>query len=199
MAEIAVSSKVLPVGSKSHHASGWWAVLTVVATEGALFSYLIFSYFYIASHSASPWPPFGAPDMKLAIPGTIILIAGSFTMMWGEHGIRRGQRWRLVAGIAATLVLGIAFIVLEAFDWLEKPFVFGTDVYSSLYFTITGFHLAHVVIGLILLAVLLVWTAFGYFGETRHAAVSIGTIYWHFVTVVWLFVFSTFFIAPRLG
>jgi heme/copper-type cytochrome/quinol oxidase subunit 3 len=96
-------------------------------------------------------------------------------------------------------VLGIAFIVIEGFDWYDKPFEFATNVYSTLYFTITGFHLAHVFIGLIVLSVLLVWTALGYFGETRHAAVSIGTIYWHFVTVVWLFVFSTFFIAPRLG
>lgn len=199
MAEVAVSRKVLPVGSKSHHASGWWAMLTLVATEGALFAYLLFSYFYIASHSHAPWPPYGAPKLQIAVPDTIILILGSFTMMWGEHGIRRGNRRRLMAGVAATLVLGIVFIALQGVEWHAKPFTFATGVYSSLYFTITGFHLAHVFVGLLVLAVLLVWTAFDYFGATRHAAVSIGVIYWHFVTIVWLFVFFTFYIAPRLG
>jgi heme/copper-type cytochrome/quinol oxidase subunit 3 len=68
-----------------------------------------------------------------------------------------------------------------------------------LYFTITGFHMLHVIVGLLMLAVLLLWTAFGYFCADRHSAVSIGVMYWHFVTIVWLAVFFTFYITPRLG
>lgn len=199
MTEIAVSSTTLPVGSKGRDASGWWGMLALVATEATLFAYLLFSYFYLASHSPPPWPPNGAPSLTLAIPGSLVLIAGSVTMWWGERGIERGRRWQLVAGLLLSLLLGIAFIVLEGIEWAGKPYTLSSSVYSSLYFTITGFHLAHVLVGLLILAVLLLWTGFDYFDENRHSAVSIGVIYWHFVTVVWLAVFFTFYIAPRLG
>lgn len=120
-------------------------------------------------------------------------------MWWGERGIERGRRWQLVAGLLLSLLLGIAFIVLEGIEWAGKPYTLSSSVYSSLYFTITGFHLAHVLVGLLILAVLLLWTSLDYFDEHRHSAVSIGVIYWHFVTVVWLAVFFTFYIVPRLG
>jgi len=120
-------------------------------------------------------------------------------MWWGERGIERGRRWQLATGLVLSLLLGIIFIVLEGTEWAHKGFKLSTGVYSSLYFTITGFHLAHVIAGLLMLAVLLLWTMLDYFDENRHSAVSIGVIYWHFITVVWLAVFFTFYITPRLG
>lgn len=198
MVEVAVSGTTLPVGSKGHHASGWWGMLTVIATEGSLFAYLLFSYFYTASHAVGAWPPNGMPKLTLAIPGTIVLVAGSVTMWWGERGIDRGNSVRLMIGLAISMVLGILFILLEGFEWAGEPFHLASDVYSSLYFTITGFHLAHVAVGLLLLMVLFVWTALGYFDAKRHSAASIGVLYWHFITIVWLAVFFTFYIAPRL-
>lgn len=199
MTEIAISKTTLPVGSKGHDASGYWGMLTLLATEAALFAYLLFSYFYIASHAPAPWPPHGAPSLDLAIPGTIVLLAGSVTMWWGERGIERGRVGQLVAGLIVSMVLAIAFMVLEGIEWAGKPFTLSTDVYSSLYFTITGFHLAHVLVGLLILGSCLLWTLLGHFDENRHSAVSIGVIYWHFVTAVWIAVFFTFYIAPRLG
>lgn len=199
MEEVAVARTSLPVGSKRHHASGWWGMLTLIATEATLFAYLFFSYFYIASHAPTAWPPHGAPPLALAIPGTIVLLLGSVTMWWGERGMERGRPGQLMTGIGFTVLLGVAFIVLEGIDWAREPFHLSSDVYSSLYFTITGFHLAHVLVGLLILIVLFVWTALGYFDAKRHAAASIGVLYWHFVTAVWVGVFFTFFIAPRLG
>jgi cytochrome c oxidase subunit 3 len=64
---------------------------------------------------------------------------------------------------------------------------------------VTGFHLAHVIVGLLLLLALLVWAALGYFDRERHAPLTIGAIYWHFVDVVWLIVFSVLYLVPRLG
>lgn len=174
-------------------------MLTLVATEAALFAYLLFSYFYVASQAHGAWPPEGLPKLRIAVPDTIILIIGSLTMVWGERGIRRGDRKQLLLGIAATLVLGIVFIALQGIEWSGKSFSPHSGAYGSLYFTITGFHLLHVLAGLIMLAILFLWTSFDYFGARRHAAVSIGVIYWHFVTVVWLAVFSTFYVAPYLG
>jgi heme/copper-type cytochrome/quinol oxidase subunit 3 len=197
--EIAVSRTTLPVGSKAHHASGWWGMLTVIATEATLFAYLLFSYFYIASHAVGAWPPHGMPKLSLAIPCTILLVAGSFTMWWAERGIERGNPVQLMIGIALSLALGLAFMALEGLEWAWEPFHLTTGVYSSLFFTITGFHLVHVAVGLLVLMVLFVWTAFGYFDAQRHSAVSIGVLYWHFITIVWLAVFFTFYITPRLG
>ena len=72
-----------------------------------------------------------------------------------------------------------------------------SNAYGSLYFTITGFHLLHVIVGALMLTMLFVWTLLGYFGVRRHSTVSIAVMYWHFVTVVWIAVFLTFYIAPR--
>lgn len=79
-----------------------------------------------------------------------------------------------------------------------KTYGMTSDLYGSLYFTITGFHLLHVVIGLAILLLLLMWISFSYFNEKRHIAVTIGGVYWHFVDVVWLFVFTTLYLVPYL-
>jgi cytochrome c oxidase subunit 3 len=196
--DVLALDRPLPIGSKGRLSSGWWGMVTVIATEASLFSYLFFSYYYLAAQAHGPWPPDGPPSLAIAIPGTVLLIVGSLTMAWGEHGIRRGGRGRLTAGIVATLVVGVVFLALQVVEWKKRGKNAASDLYDSLYFTITGFHMAHVAIGLVMLAVLGVWTALGYFGQRRHSAVSIGVIYWHFVTVVWLFVFFTFYVMPFL-
>lgn len=199
MTKIAISDRALPVGSKGHHASGWWGMLALIATEAMLFAYLLFSYYYLASHALGPWPPHGPLDFRISGPGTIILIAGSVVMWWGERGIERGKSVQLILGTAAALVLGVVFLGLQGIEWKGEPFSVATGVFSSLYFTITGFHMLHVLVGLLMLGTLLLWTALGYFDEARHSAVSIAVLYWHFVTIVWLAVFFTFYISPRLG
>lgn len=199
MIESMVSDRPLPVGSKGHLASGWWGMLALVFTEGALFAYLFFSYFYLALHSISQWPPSGLPHLNIAVPGTLILIAASVVVWWGERGIRRGEARRLIVGLSVAILLGVVFIGMQGVEWHNKSFKLSSSVYSSLYFTITGTHIAHVIVGLLMMVVLLLWTALGYFTADRHAAVSIGAIYWHFVTVIWLVVFFVIYIVPRLG
>lgn len=190
----------LPVGSKGRLSSGWWGMVWVVATEASLFGYLLFGYFYIAAQHPGAWPPGGMrPELALPIGGTIVLLAGSATMWWGERGIRRGRSGQLLAGLGLSILLALAFVGLEGVEWSRKAFTPQSDVYGSLYFTITGFHLLHVLVGALMLAALFVWTMLGCFGERRHSTVSIGVVYWHFVTVVWLFVFATFDIAPYLA
>jgi heme/copper-type cytochrome/quinol oxidase subunit 3 len=194
-----VLRRELPVGSVGRLSSGWWATWCILATEGALFAYLLFSYFYIAAQAHAPWPPGGSPKLAVALPGTFVLLAGSVTVWWGERGIMRGHPGRLRIGLAATLVLGVVFVAMQLHEWGSKSFSIDKDAYGSLFFTITGFHMAHVVFGLVLLLVLLVWSSLGYFDRRRHSAVSIGAIYWHFVTAVWLAVFAALYLSPYLG
>ena len=91
------------------------------------------------------------------------------------------------------------FIVLQFLDWHDKPFTLATSTYSSIYFTIGGFHLAHVVAGLLIFAVLLIWTALGYFDAVRHVPITVGTLYWYFLAAVWLAVFFVLYITPYLA
>jgi heme/copper-type cytochrome/quinol oxidase subunit 3 len=106
---------------------------------------------------------------------------------------------RLLGGIATALVLGIVFVIVQLREWQTKAFSPHSGTYGSIYFVVTGFHLAHVIVGLLLLLALLVWAALGYFDRERHAPLTIGAIYWHFVDVVWLIVFSVLYLVPRLG
>jgi len=189
----------LPVGSKGRLSSGWWGMITVIGTEAALFAYLFFSYFYVGAQSVGHWPPKGPPPLELAATGSVLLILGSVTMWWGEKGIRAGKNGQLLVGLGASILLAIGFVVLEGIEWSRKGFSLASDVYGSLYFTITGFHLLHVIIGALMLALLFGWTLLGYFGVRRHSTVAIAVLYWHFVTIVWIVVFLTFYIAPRMA
>jgi heme/copper-type cytochrome/quinol oxidase subunit 3 len=198
-ADILYRGEALPVGSKGRLSSGWWGMITVIATEAALFAYLLFSYFYVSSQVGGAWPPGGPPKLDLAIAGTVVLLLGSVTMWWGEKGIRAGRQGQLLAGLAASVVLAAVFVALEGTEWSHKSFTPATDAYGSLYFTVTGFHLAHVLVGALMLAMLFVWTLLGYFGVRRHSTISIAVMYWHFVTAVWVAVFLTFYVTPYLA
>jgi cytochrome c oxidase subunit 3 len=197
-ADVLYGGGPLPVGSKGRLSSGWWGMIVLIVTEAALFAYLLFSYFYIASQSSGAWPPGGPPKLALAISGSIVLLLGSVTMWWGERGIRRGDQRQLLIGLAASVLLGIVFVVLEGKEWSGKDFTPASHAYGSLYFVVTGFHLAHVLVGVVMLAMLFVWTLLGYFGARRHSTVAIAVMYWHFVTAVWVAVFLTFYVTPYL-
>ncbi|WP_333875145.1 cytochrome c oxidase subunit 3 [Methylobacter sp.] len=190
--------KQLPVGAIGRRASGWWGMLMLIATEAALFSYLLFSYFYLASQAKTTWLPIAMPSLRLALPNTIILLASSLVLWWGERAMRRGLLIRQLLAIGLALVLGMVFIVVQFLEWHLKTFSMTDNAYGSLYFTITGFHMLHVLGGILMLGVLFIWAALDYFNAERHTPISIGVVYWHFVDAVWLAVFSSFYLYPYL-
>jgi cytochrome c oxidase subunit 3 len=195
----AVSTGPLPVGTVFRESTGLWGMLTLILTEAALFAYLLFSYFYVASQAPGRWPPFGQPSLTLASINTLILIASSVSIWAAERGAKRGASGQTIGGLLAALLLGALFIALQLVEWHGKPFSLTTDPYGSLFFTITGFHMLHVAVGLVMLAVLLMWAAMGYFSPRRHAPLSIGALYWHFVGIVWLAVYSALYLSTRLS
>jgi heme/copper-type cytochrome/quinol oxidase subunit 3 len=187
----------LPAGASGRHSVGWWGMVCLVVTEAAFFIYLLFSYFYLSSMSSNPWPT-ETPRPWLPLVNTGILIASSVAMIWAERGIRAGRVGRLRAGLAIALTLGVLFLVLQGVEYSRETLSPTHDAYGSLFFTITGFHGAHVFVGLIMLAVVLVRAMRGHFAVGRHEAVSNAAIYWHFVDVVWLAVFTSLYISPHL-
>ncbi|MBX6322435.1 MAG: cytochrome c oxidase subunit 3, partial [Rhodospirillaceae bacterium] len=157
MSETVLHDRPLPVGSIGRHASGWWAMVGLILTEGSLFVYLLFSYYYFAVQPQQDWPPGGLPHFRLSLPNTVILLASSLAVWWGQRAARRGATLRLVAGLAIGLVLGAVFVGIQFLEWYGKPFALASHPYGSLYYTITGFHMAHVAVGLLILAALILW------------------------------------------
>ncbi len=189
----------LLVGSVDRRASGWWGMLTLILTEAFLFAYLLFTYFYFAVQYGRSWLPAELPSFRLSLPATVLLLASSIAVWAAERSIRRAARGGLLVGLLVGLLLGALFVGVELLEWQSKPFTLASSAYGSLYYTITGFHLAHVVVGLLILAAVLIWSALGYFDRERLAPVSIGAIYWHFVVAVWLAQFFTLYLTPYLS
>jgi cytochrome c oxidase subunit III len=201
MADSLSAQQRLPVGALDTRASGWWAMIFVIFTEAALFAYLLFSYFYLAvqPHLPDTFPPGGAPALSLALPNTIILLLSSVAVAWAQFNIEHNRPVRLAMGLGTGALLGTVFLVIQYFEWAQKSFTLTSSGYGSLYFTITGFHMAHVIVGVIMLWALCAWSLMGYFNRVRYVHIHIGALYWHFVDAVWLVVFFTFYMTPLLG
>ncbi len=196
MAETLPLTKPLPVNGSGPTSSAWWGVWTLILTEGSLFGYLLLSYFYLYFQKRTAWPPDGLPELVLPGINTVILLSSSVWVWLGELCLKRNRVKLALVPMAAAIVFGATFVAIQLKEYADKPYHWDTHLYGSLFFTITGFHMLHVVVGLIVLSVLWVWTALGYFNKDKYTAVTIGGLYWHFVDAVWIFVFSSLYLSP---
>jgi heme/copper-type cytochrome/quinol oxidase subunit 3 len=200
MAEHAVSQpQDLPVGPTVWQGVGIWGMGTVIATEAALFAYLLFSYFYLGAQGSPGWLLEPHPSLKFALPSTVIALFSCAFTWWGVRTILSGRRANAVLAFSLTLLLGIAFVCLEILDWQAKPYQLGTSSYASIYFVTTGLDLVHWLGGIGIFVFVTLWTALGYFSARRSIVVAASALYWYFITVVWLAIFVTFYISPYLG
>jgi cytochrome c oxidase subunit III len=200
MAEsVTVPRIALPVGPIGRRGVGWWGVGTLVASEAALFAYLLFSYFYYGVTAGPNWALEVHPDLHVALPNTVLLLASSGLAWWGERGVLLQRRPQALWGFGIACLMGSIFALVQLHEWHTKTFSIGTSSFGSLYFLTTGLHEAHVLVGVLILAAIFVWTALDYFSPRRRLSVSAGVLYWHFVDVVWLFVFTTYYLTPYLG
>ena len=130
---------------------------------------------------------------------TEAILIGSSVMVWAaERALKKQSRPVALGFMTASIVMGSAFAVIQLHEWRSKTYGPTTNQYGSVYFTVTGFHLAHVFIGLLILVSLTFWITRGMLDHRRHAALTIGAMYWHFVDAVWLFVFTTFYLTPYI-
>jgi cytochrome c oxidase subunit III len=166
-----------------------------LASELMFFSGLFAAYFTIRAQDGTPWPPKGDTlDLLQSGIFSIVLLASSATCqkaLWeAEHGRRRSARWWL----ALTIVMGAAFVTNQIVEWNTLPFNASTDAYGSLFFIMTGLHGLHVVLGLVALAAFYGRLA-GPGGDPGELdAFQAVSYYWHFVDVVWIFLFSALFL-----
>jgi cytochrome c oxidase subunit 3 len=165
------------------------AMTWFILAEAMIFLGFFAAYWFMRL-SAADWPPAGSVPMPKLVPAvmTVLLISSSFTIHVAEARFHRGRHGAFLGWLAATMLLGAGFVSLSAYEWGElmgEGFTFGTNAFSTAFFSITGFHAAHVVVGLcIFLALLLPALA----QRTNASFIQSAGIYWHFVDIVWLFV-----------
>jgi cytochrome c oxidase subunit III len=166
-----------------------------VASEAMFFAALFGAYFTIYA-GANKWPPAGI-ETNIGVPAvlTAILVSSSFTLQAGVSAVRRGRLDRLKRWLELTLILGIAFLALQAYDYSQLNFGIRGGVFPSLFYVMTGLHMAHVIGGVVLLGMVYVQTRAGQLSMERHEPVESAAIYWHFVDIVWIGLFSVFYLA----
>jgi cytochrome c oxidase subunit III len=171
-------------------------MLLFIASEVMFFGGLFAAYFNArASVPAGEWhpPPGGHLDLPLAAVLTVILVASSFTMQFGVWAIRRGNAGALRLWTAITLALGVIFLAGQLYDYSQLGFGVADGVFGTVFYTLTGFHGAHVFGGAVGLTIVLARAMRGQFSARNHVAVEAVSLYWHFVDVVWIFVFTTIY------
>jgi len=167
-------------------------VMFFVAFFWAFFNFALYPE-HVSGATTPMWPPAGVETFDpFSIPflNTMILLLSGTTVTWAHHSLLEGDRKGLVTGLALTVLLGISFTCFQAYEYSNAPFHFyGGGVYPSTFFLATGFHGFHVIVGTCFLTVCLLRAMNGQFTPQRHFGLEAAAWYWHFVDVVWLFLF----------
>jgi cytochrome c oxidase subunit 3 len=196
-----------PVAGLAHDTRGGISnpilgMILFICSEVMFFSGLFAAYFSVRAQNV--WPPI-TKDAVLnehfnlhAEPWfagilTVILLASSLTCQLGVWAIRRDDRAGFVRAIGVTLVLGIVFLIGQAYDYSTLGFGVSDTPFGTTFYTLTGFHGAHVFGGAIMLSVVLYRGLAGQFSSRHHDAVEAVSLYWHFVDVVWVILYSTLY------
>jgi len=144
------------------------------------------------------WPPIGIETLdpwNLPLINTLILLCSGMAATWAHHAIaHENNRKDLINGLILAVLLGIAFTALQAYEYWEATFGFAGNIYGATFFMATGFHGFHVIIGTIFLGVCAVRAMKGHFTPKQHVGLEAAAWYWHFVDVVWLFLFAAIYI-----
>ncbi len=177
---------------------GTWAMVMFILTEAMLFVCLFFSYYYLG-HNVPKWPP-EPPEYKLALVMLAVLMVSSVVLHRGEQADRRGETAAARAWTGATVLLGIVFVGIQTVEYRNhlqhlQP---TTDAYGSIFYTITSFHAAHLILGLLMLVYVLILPDIGPGRKPPHRALHNASLYWHFVDLVWVFIVVLLYVVPNL-
>jgi cytochrome c oxidase subunit 3 len=166
-----------------------------IASEVMLFGSFFTAYFFVRVVNKTPWPtpPFHLPVLVAGI-NTAILVTSSFTIHWALQSVKRGNRAGLQAGLLLTFLMGLTFLLTQAIEYSRVGFNTSDGAFATIFFCLTGLHGAHVFVGLSILLFMTIRAFRGHFSPEAHHGVEIGGIYWHFVDVMWIVVYTTVYI-----
>jgi cytochrome c oxidase subunit III len=197
---MAVETTTAPVLAEPHRNTGMptpmVGMLLFIASEVMFFGGLFAAYFNSRATHAAEWGPPGGHELEawpLATILTILLVTSSVTMQFGVAAIRRGDQRKLRMWVGITLVLGVLFLMGQLYDYSTLGFGLGDGIFSTTFYTLTGFHGAHVFGGAIGMTILFARAMQGQFSARNHVAVEAISMYWHFVDVVWVALFFTLY------
>ncbi len=190
-------------GAESGVNTALLGMLLFIGSEAMFFAALFGAYFNSRAQFQH-WPPPIHPgetefhlDLVLPVIVTAILVISSLTMQWAVWRIRAGDRTGMNRALIVTLLLGVVFLFLQVYDYaqlLGEGLRINRDIFGTLFYTLTGFHGAHVFGGVVGIAVILSRGLAGQFSARHHVAVEAVSIYWHFVDVIWILLFLTIYI-----
>nr|YP_010554573.1 cytochrome c oxidase subunit III [Tachycines shuangcha]UYO78931.1 cytochrome c oxidase subunit III [Tachycines shuangcha] len=177
-----------------------WGMILFIVSEVFFFISFFWAFFHSSLSPAvelgSMWPPIGVnPFNPLQIPllNTAILLASGVTVTWAHHSLMESNFSQTTQGLFFTVILGIYFTILQAYEYIEAPFTIADAVYGSTFFMATGFHGLHVIIGTTFLIVCLMRHMTYHFSPNHHFGFEAAAWYWHFVDVVWLFLYISIY------
>ncbi len=176
-----------------------YGMMLFIASEVMFFVGFFWAFFHFALYpihvlgaAQATWPPPGVhtfDPFHLPLLNTMILLLSGTTVTWAHHCLIEGNRRGLMLGLGLTVLLGLSFTCFQALEYSDAPFHFTGGVYPSVFFLATGFHGFHVIIGTSFLLVCWFRARDGQFSPSRHFGFEAAAWYWHFVDVVWLFLF----------
>jgi cytochrome c oxidase subunit III len=170
-------------------------MLLFIISEVMVFGAFFTAYFFIRVSQGDPWP---GPGMKLpVIPtlfNTMILVSSSITMHWALRGAQTGNRKALKAGILTTFLMGAAFLFIQINEYANIGFAPQDHAQATIFYSLTGLHGCHVFIGLCLLLFVTIRAFRGHYTPEEHRGVEVPGIYWHFVDIMWIIVYTTVYV-----
>lgn len=201
MAHAPTANAHAPVHHEEGMSRGMAGMVLFIASEVMLFGGLFACYFYVRNQ-ASEWPPAGVhvAEWEIAAILTAVLISSSVLAHIGILGLKAGNQNLFKLGILLAIVLGTAFIGGQIYEWfmlMDHGLNAGSGVYGSTFYVITGFHGAHVIAGLAMLVVVFVRATQNDFTPRRHVFADAAVLYWHFVDVIWVFVFAVLYLFSQ--
>ncbi len=154
-----------------------------------------FAIFFYLRFTHTIWPPHGI-DVPQAPTGinTAILISSSFTMHWALVSVKRNNRVGLIVGLALTLTMGLTFLALQIHEYLNLGFTPSNNAFTSGFFALTGLHGFHVFVGATLLSIALLRSTRGHYSPDQHLGLEVTGIYWHFVDIVWILLYTVVYL-----
>ena len=165
-------------------------------SEAMLFGALFAAYFVVRAGSAG-WPPisgFERPELLLPGLNSLLLVSSSVTMQLAVRAVRAGDGSRMRRWLGLTMLLGGIFILIQGYEFSNNGFGLDSGIFGSTFYILTGFHGAHVLVGLGLMTIVMNRARRGLVSREHHTALEATSYYWHFVDVVWLFLFSTLYV-----
>ena len=178
-----------------------YGMVLFIASEVMFFVAWFWAYFntflFHEAHGIAGWPPEGVETFDpwhLPLMNTLILLTSGTTVTWSHHALQQGDRKSAIQGLWLTILLGASFTCVQVYEYAHAGFAFSGNIYGSTFFMATGFHGFHVLVGTIFLTICLIRLYAGHFTSKQHFGFEAAAWYWHFVDVVWLFLFACIYV-----